>query len=285
MTSLYGSLIGSHLLNFKHRYYRDSPIRIYNLGPNTIHCLKANPIEEAVLIGAMSDRSIFVLDTRQKTPLKKVSSSLFPTHFFRLLWNFVQMLLVGIQSNLSHLLWLMRIISKIVVDRKNSFSVYTFDMRYLSHPKFCHQGHTAAVTDIDYSPTGQEFVSGSFDRTVRIFNATESRSRFAFYFPNRNLYRDVYHTKRMSNVLSVLWSMDNKFILSGSNEMNIRVWKAKAAEKLGPVRIIQLLITTYFSWHRVKRLLLNIVKSWERNSRNILKLEELPSTDKCRRVS
>ena len=39
----------------------------------------------------------------------------------------------------------------------------------------------------------------------------------------------------MHRVMSVLWTMDNKFLLSGSDEMNIRIWKAKAAEKLGPV--------------------------------------------------
>ena len=35
----------------------------------------------------------------------------------------------------------------------------------------------------------------------------------------------------------VKWSLDNKYILSGSMEMNIRVWKARAAEKLGVVSL------------------------------------------------
>lgn len=66
------------------------------------------------------------------------------------------------------------------------------------------------------------------------------------YFPYRwSNFRDVYHTKRMSNVLSVLWSMDNKFVLSGSNEMNVRVWKARAAEKLGPVCIYDCTLTEH----------------------------------------
>ena len=39
----------------------------------------------------------------------------------------------------------------------------------------------------------------------------------------------------MQIVQSVKWSLDNKYILSGSAEMNIRVWKAKASEKLGVV--------------------------------------------------
>lgn len=53
-------------------FFRDSPIRRYEIGPNSIHALKANPIEESVLLGAMSDRSLFVIDTRQKSMLKKV---------------------------------------------------------------------------------------------------------------------------------------------------------------------------------------------------------------------
>lgn len=47
--------------------------------------------------------------------------------------------------------------------------------------------------------------------------------------------REVYHTKRMQHVICIKWSADNRYILSGSDEMNIRLWKANAAEKLGVV--------------------------------------------------
>ena len=39
--------------------------------------------------------------------------------------------------------------------------------------------------DLSYAPTGKEFVTGSYDRTVRIFGARSGKSR------------EVYHTKRM----------------------------------------------------------------------------------------
>jgi len=97
-------------------------------------------------------------------------------------------------------------------------------MRYLDSARNVYRGHTAAVIDVDYSPTGKEFVSGSYDRSLRIFNLEEWKSR------------DVYHAPRMQYVLSVLWSADNKYVMSGSDEMNIRLWKANAAEKLGPLR-------------------------------------------------
>lgn len=32
--------------------------------------------------------------------------------------------------------------------------------------------------------------------------------------------------------------MDDRFIYSGSDEMNIRIWKARAAEKLGVVSFL-----------------------------------------------
>ena len=50
--------------------------------------------------------------------------------------------------------------------------------------------------------------------------------------------REVYHTKRMQRVICVSWSLDDKYIISGSDEMNLRVWKANASQKLGVVRSV-----------------------------------------------
>lgn len=83
--------------------------------------------------------------------------------------------------------------------------------------------HVGAVIYLDYSPTGKEFVSGSYDKTIRIFESDKGHSR------------DVYHTKRMQRLTMVKWSLDSKYVFSASDEMNIRIWKARASEKLGPV--------------------------------------------------
>lgn len=40
----------------------------------------------------------------------------------------------------------------------------------------------------------------------------------------------------MQHVICVKWTADSKYIMSGSDEMNIRLWKANASEKLGVVR-------------------------------------------------
>jgi hypothetical protein len=46
--------------------------------------------------------------------------------------------------------------------------------------------------------SGKEIVSGSYDKTVRIFRTDMGRSR------------EVYHTKRMQRLSSVIWSSDNR---------------------------------------------------------------------------
>lgn len=50
-------------------------------------------------------------------------------------------------------------------------------MRYLERPLTVHMDHVSAVLDIDYAPTGREFVSASFDKTIRIFPKDSGHSR------------------------------------------------------------------------------------------------------------
>lgn len=68
---------------------------------------------------------------------------------------------------------------------------YTYDIRNLQKIKYIHKDHIGAVMDLDISPTGREFVTASYDKTIRIFNATEGRSR------------EVYHGKRMHLLYSI----------------------------------------------------------------------------------
>jgi len=75
--------------------------------------------------------------------------------------------------------------------------------------------------DVDYSPTGREFVAGSYDRSIRIYPHSGGHSR------------EIYHTKRMQRVFTVKFSGDGSYVFSGSDDMNVRVWKAEAAAQLG----------------------------------------------------
>lgn len=73
------------------------------------------------------------------------------------------------------------------------------------------------------SSSGREFVSGSYDKTIRIFETNKGRSK------------EIYHTKRMQRVFCTHYSADSKFVMTGSDETNIRLWKSLAWGKLGPV--------------------------------------------------
>lgn len=68
------------------------------------------------------------------------------------------------------------------------------------------QDHVNAVTDVDYSPTGKEIVSSSYDRTIRIFNVEQAHSR------------EIYHTKRMQHVTCIGESMSFMIIKKISHE-------------------------------------------------------------------
>ncbi|EIN14534.1 WD40 repeat-like protein [Punctularia strigosozonata HHB-11173 SS5] len=100
-------------------------------------------------------------------------------------------------------------------------NLYTFDIRSLSTPTQIYKAHVAAVMSCDWSPTGAEFVSGGWDRTVRIWKEGQGTRP------------EVYHTKRMQRVSSTIFTNDARFVLSGSDDGNVRIWKARADEKLG----------------------------------------------------
>jgi WD repeat and SOF domain-containing protein 1 len=84
-----------------------------------------------------------------------------------------------------------------------------------------YKGHVAAVMSVEFSPTGEKLVSGSYDRSVRLWDRQKGHSE------------DIYHTKRMQRVFSVAWSSDNNYILSGSDDGNVRLWRAKASNRQG----------------------------------------------------
>ena len=50
---------------------------------------------------------------------------------------------------------------------------------------------------------------------------------------NGGTAREIYHTKRMQRVFTVNYSSDHRYIISGSDDTNLRLWKSRASEKIG----------------------------------------------------
>ncbi|XP_065844042.1 DDB1- and CUL4-associated factor 13-like [Oscarella lobularis] len=189
---------------------RSEPIRSFTWGSETTTSVRFNPVERNVLASTGSDRTIALYDIRGATPLKKVVLEMRTNS---ICWNPMEAFNFTAANEDTNL--------------------YTFDMRRLDRALNVHKDHVMAVLDCDYSPTGREFVSGSYDKTIRIFPFDKGHSR------------EVYHTKRMQRVFCVRWSADSRFIYSGSEETNIRIWKADASERLGPISARQKISKNY----------------------------------------
>lgn len=211
----YNSLSGGGLMSIDHHRYesqfvtagtklelwdtmRSKPISSLGWGADNLSSVRFNHTETSICASTGNDRSIVVYDLRTTSPIQKLVTAL---NNNSLAWNPMEAYIFA-AANEDH-------------------NVYTYDMRNMGRALNVYKDHVAAVLDVDYSPTGQELVTGSYDRTIRIFNANEGHSR------------DLYHTKRMQRVFSVRFSMDSRYILSGSDDANVRLWRAKANDRSG----------------------------------------------------
>lgn len=177
---------------------RSDPIHSYKWSIDTILSIKFNPAEASLLASTGADRSVCLYDLRASVPMRKFVMSMKSN---KIAWNPMEPFNF-VLANEDH-------------------NLYTFDMRNLDKALLIHKDHVSAVMDVAFSPTGREFVSGSYDRTVRIFNSSSHRSR------------EIYHTKRMQRIFCVNYSSDSRFVMSGSDDTNIRIWKAQASKAVG----------------------------------------------------
>mmetsp|Transcript_12826 Transcript_12826/g.35196 ORF Transcript_12826/g.35196 Transcript_12826/m.35196 type:complete len:447 (-) Transcript_12826:218-1558(-) len=178
--------------------HRSAPLNSFEWGCERVITCRFNPAEPALIGSTAVDRSIGLYDLRGNSAIRKV--------------------ILKMRSNA--LCWHPMQPNRFTVANEDC-NLYTFDMRKLSAAVGRHTDHTMAVLDVRYSPSGAEFVSASYDMTVRLWSADASRSR------------DIYHTKRMQRVLCCDFTPDGRFVLTGSEDANIRVWKAKSDERLG----------------------------------------------------
>jgi len=85
------------------------------------------------------------------------------------------------------------------------------------------RGHTRSITSVSWSPDGTKVLTGSRDRTAKIWDAATGDF----------LKTLSGHTWR---IMSVSWSPDGRFIVTGSDDRTAKIWDAATGECLKILR-------------------------------------------------
>ncbi|KAF2753668.1 WD40 repeat-like protein [Pseudovirgaria hyperparasitica] len=165
---------------------------------DTIRTVSFNQTETSILASAGTDRSVIMYDLRTNSPIHRTVLNLASN---AISWNPMEAFNFAC-ANEDH-------------------NVYIFDMRNMKRALNVLRDHVAAVMDVEFSPTGEELVSASYDRTIRLWDRRKGHSR------------DIYHTKRMQRVFSCAFTPDSNYVLSGSDDGNVRLWRARASSRQG----------------------------------------------------
>ncbi|GMK54421.1 hypothetical protein CspeluHIS016_0110070 [Cutaneotrichosporon spelunceum] len=217
---------------------RSSPLSTLQFGSSveTVTSVRFNQSETSVLASVGTDRTMCLYDIRTGKAERRI--------------------IMNMRSNA--LSWCPTL-PTVMLLASEDHNLYTFDIRNLESPTQIYKGHVGGVMGCDWSPTGEEFVSGSWDRTVRLWKRDTGKSR------------DVYHTKRMQRVFDVTYTPTADFVLSASDDGNVRIWKTNASQKLGPISTKERTAMEY----RQK-----LVEQWssEKHVRQIAERRHLPAS-------
>jgi WD repeat and SOF domain-containing protein 1 len=129
---------------------------------DTITSLAFNQTETSIIGSTAIDRSVIMYDLRTSLPVHKLVLRLASN---AISWNPMEAFNFAV-ANEDH-------------------NAYIFDMRKMDRALNVLKDHVAAVMDVEFSPTGEELVTASYDKTVRLWSRSHGHSR------------DIYHTKRM----------------------------------------------------------------------------------------
>jgi Prp8 binding protein len=103
-------------------------------------------------------------------------------------------------------------------DEENDNTIRTSS---LSHPTMKLSGHKGSVYSLAYSPDGECLVSGSFDMTCLIWNASGACENF-----------NILEKGHKNAILDVKWNCDSDFIVTASADKNLAWWDASTGSRI-----------------------------------------------------
>ncbi len=87
--------------------------------------------------------------------------------------------------------------------------------------------HSCPITSVAFSPDGTKIVSGSYDKTIKVWDLGALRPQIAPSWPKLTLEKMNAHS---GIIMSVAFSPDGTKIVSGSWDNTIKVWDSGAPE-------------------------------------------------------
>ena len=110
------------------------------------------------------------------------------------------------------------------------YNAYSFDMRKLDKPTMIYKD----MLGLFLQSTGLRLLveNSSLEDTIKPLGS--------FLVARKGKAREVYHTKRMQRIFTLNnYTADNRYVISGSDDTNVRLWKANASEKIGQMLSIR----------------------------------------------
>lgn len=101
-----------------------------------------------------------------------------------------------------------------LVSGSDDFSMFLWNLGDPTIKPIRITGHQALVNQVAFSPDSRWIASGSFDRSVRVWNGTSGQ----FLFSLRG---------HVSSVYQIAWSPDSRYLLSGSKDSTLKIWNLR----------------------------------------------------------
>lgn len=103
---------------------------------------------------------------------------------------------------------------EMLVSGSDDFTMYLWNPTQTHKPVARLLGHQQLINSVAFSPDGSYIASGSFDKSVRVWNGLDGKFVCTF----RGHVGAVYH---------VVWSSDGRMLLSASKDSTVKLWSMR----------------------------------------------------------